>query len=782
VIWGRRGRRGSTRAALALLAAVLALALAVGVATAADGTEATTFGKDGIASQTLGIHFFETSFSALSARADGGLEAQRGKRLESYLADGAPDPAVASRPVPYGRRVFPIAGGGSLVLAGSGLTRVGPDGAADPSFGQAGTVRVPAATRAVAEMPSGKILVVGIEAVGPKIITVTITVKVLNADGSAGGGFSVPLPNFEVRTDVPEIVPTPDGGELVVGEGFLLELRADGSPNPAFGTGGLVKELPTQVGARVLPGGAIEAVGTDFEDSPGSSAIGVFRYTAAGAPDTAFGPGGVRRFDLGGTAEAGVASWGADGSVVVGGLVRSATPCPGENPCALPVLVGIDPAGELDRGFGQEGVLSLTALTTPQLKYEGTGVTALARRPDGSIVAAGGTPDGATAFLAAFSPQGALLPSFGEAGIVSVHQPEPASQQLVGLVPQPDGGFLAAGATDVGSEARPVLIRYAADGGLDRSFGDGAGFVVIGASRYAMGFAANAAGNVLVGLYGYRRSSLVLRSAADGAPVTSFGEGGSILLPSEVRVGALDLAGDGEATVLGRDQGGGSDKAVVLRYQPDGEPDRSFGARGELRLHLPNGDAVKGRAALLPGPGGRLLVGGGVGDRFAVADLLPDGRPDPRFGTRGWATASVGGTAKATTLRRIGSHIYLAGTVHDESGVRVVLMRFDADGRLDTGFGDDGLVSVLEPRSVVTEALLPTPRGVLVVVNQGAAPLLYFDRDGTVRPRPVPGHTGYTTNLRATASRGRLVLAWNSFSRSTRTYLPHLAVRPLTGP
>jgi uncharacterized delta-60 repeat protein len=568
----------------------------------------------------------------------------------------------------------------------------------------------------------------------------------------------------------------------VVGAGFLLELRADGSPNAAFGNDGLLIELPTLVGARVLGDGSVEAVGWAPEGSGSNADLAVMRYTAAGKPDSAFGPEGIRRFDLGGREEATVASWAGDGSVIVGGRAQSLGRCPEEGCEEVPLLAAFDPAGDLDPSFGQGGALKLTALAGAPLGHEALGVTALARRPDGSIVAAGGAaPNSSIAFLAAFSPGGALLPGFGEGGTVRVREPVPATQQLVGFAPLPDGGLLAAGTTDVGVENQPVLIRYAADGSLDPSFGDGTGYVLVGSARYAMGFAAAGSGQVLIGLYGYPRSSLVLRSAADGSPMTSFGADGSALLPSHVRVADLTLAADGEATVLGIEAGGAAEPGVLLRYRPDWKPDRHFGHGGQVPLRLPGGGAVTGRA-LLAGTGGRVIVAGGVGRRFAIVDLLPDGRPDPRFGSGGWATVSADGLAKSATLSRIGSHIYLAGTVNDRGRLRVVLMRFDADGRLDTKFGDRGRFTTPIPRPAPPNAIVPTRRGVVVVLDKGATPLLFFGHDGTVRPRAVPGHSGYATDLRATVSRGQLVLGWNAYSSATRSEVPHLARLPLRGP
>ncbi len=769
-----------------MIAAACALAAVVAVSVAADATETNTFGKDGIASQSLGIHFDETQFSSVVARADGGLVAQREDQVESYRPDGAPDPAAPPQRVSQYRRAFPLAGGKSLVLDESRLTRVNGDGSVDTSFG-GGSVKVAPEAHAAAELASGKILVVGIGSGGTHQILAWVTVELINPDGSIDravghdGKLVLSLTPYNEGKGALEIAPAEDGGALVSGGRFLLELRADGSPNPSFGGDGLVDDLPPLVGGRFLPDGSVAAVGWAPEGSGEDRDLAVLRYTAAGKPDPAFGPEGIRRFDLGGEEQAGVASWAADGSVVVGGRAEQHGPCPREEGCEeVPVLAAFDPAGNLDSAFGQGGVLKLTALAAAPATYRGGGVMALVRRPDGSFVAAGGAaPARTVAFLAAFSPEGALLSGFGEGGIVRVRQPVPAAQRLVGFAPLGNGKLLAAGTTDLGIDDRPVLIRYAADGSLDPSFGDGAGNVIVGRSRFAMGFAADGSGQVLMGLYAYPRSRLLRLSAADGAPVQSFGSDGSVLLPRRVRVAGLGFGRDGDAIVLGtHDIAGPAEPGVVLRFRPSGKPDRNFGRNGRLDLRLPSGGEVRGRA-LVAGSGGRILVGGKAGRRFAIASLLPDGRLDPRFGSGGWSLVRAGGAAKSLALSRAGSHIYLAGVAGDEERLHVVLMRFDDDGRLDRTFGNQGRLIASISNPAQPKAIVPTGGGALVVLNGGPRPLLFFARDGKVRRQPVAQHQQFVGNVRATVSRGQLILGWNAFSSAIRRNSYYLARRPL---
>ena len=785
-----RGRR----LALTLLMAASASAAIVAGSRAESKTESSTFGSDGVATQSLGTHYEETEISNLQPRSDGGLVLQRDSQAEAYLADGEPDAAVQAQRVSQYRRVFPLAGGKSLVLGGSGLTRINPDGGVDTSFGGDGTIEPPFDPEAAAELPSGKLILVSAETGGIHTFFANVIIGLLNPDGSVERGLgtkgvlTVSLPVAEENSYIPEIALAGDGGALVVGGGFLLELRADGTPNPSFGSQGLVSELPRLVGGRVLTDGSVEAVG--YASGAADGDLVVLRYTAAGKPDPTFGTNGIRSFDLGGEEVARVASWAADGSVVVGGSVRAPGSCASSDDCEEePILAAIDAKGNLDPGFGTGGVLRLTTLGGEPDWYPGGGVTALVRRPDGSIVAAGtGPPERTVAYLAFVSPTGVLLSGIGEGGIVRLRQPVPATQAAVGLARLANGKLLAAGTTDVGIEDSPVLIRYAADGSLDRRFGDGSGYVPAGEARFATGFAVNSSGQALIGTYGYPHSQLLLRRVANGAPVRSFGSDGVVHLPGRDWIEDLGFAADGGAIVAGTyDRNSTGEPGMILRFRPNGRLDRGFGHRGRVGLQLPNGKKVKAKA-LAAAPGGRILVGGLVGHRVAITRLLPDGRPDPRFGTGGWSLAPVAGDPRAVTISRAGSRIYLAGLVGLGERSRVVLMRLRQNGRLDRSFGRHGRLTAMISKPAWPSAIVPTRDGVLVVLGGGPRPLLTFGRDGKVR-RDWPGpHPRFLSDVRAAVSGGKLFLGWNGYSYATGSKafygrdVYHLARRPLNAP
>jgi uncharacterized delta-60 repeat protein len=426
----------TARARLALTSLLTACLLAAIVAIAgAAGPNVT---------ESLGVHYEPTGFGSLLARPDGSVVALQGKRIVSFGATGAAGTELAPELKPAEATLYPAAGGKTFVLSYQKLTRLNPDGSIDKSFGTEGTVQPPYSAGAVIELGSGKIAVVSTEVGGTHTVYASVSVEILNQDGSVdeGAGYSSPLDASGVSLggmiSVPEISPTPDGGALAVCQNFLLRLNADGSVDGSFGKGGVVDDLFGQVGGHVLPDGSVETVGMEY----GSAVYPVLRrYTSTGKPDSSFGPEGTRRFDFGaGHSVVNAVSWGTDGSVVVGGGLADREPCPAEGCAEAPTLTAFNAAGERETGFGEGGVLRLASLAGHYDGTESGGVTAIVRRPDGSIVAAGSAPPNATTgFLAALTPQGALLPGFGEGGLVRAADERPAELHLAGFAPLPGG-------------------------------------------------------------------------------------------------------------------------------------------------------------------------------------------------------------------------------------------------------------------------------------------------------------------------------------------------------
>jgi len=287
----------------------------------------------------------------------------------------------------------------------------------------------------------------------------------------------------------------PDGSlDATWGAGGVVTTRLNDDPaaTPKDSTGDVLVD-----GA-----GRITAIGTRSDPVIGTSQIALVRYNAAdGSLDPAFGTGGkafavARRF-----AEVGVSgAFQPDGKVLVTGTALDFPILTRARFRGTFVTVRFNPDGTPDAGFGGgRGVYHDFSASASQLVQLAIAVT-ITVQPDakilvGGLVARANVGGRATVHvaLARMNPDGSPDASFGRAGLV-----ETRSRQLAAIsqiLVLEDGRILCSGvsaANEAEAEAgrfSALLIQYGADGRLDRTFGRG-GRVVISPPAAASGAAA----------------------------------------------------------------------------------------------------------------------------------------------------------------------------------------------------------------------------------------------------------------------------------------------------
>jgi uncharacterized delta-60 repeat protein len=191
--------------------------------------------------------------------------------------------------------------------------------------------------------------------------------------------------------------------------------------------------------------------------------------------------------------------------------------------------------------------------------------------------------------------------------------------------------------------------------------------------------------------------------AGGGAATTVLGDGG------DARARALVRASDGSLVVAGYARDEGRYEMTVSRYTSAGVLDPTFGNAGVALIPLGSGSAAQANAALVQ-PDGKIVVGGAASDegqqKFAVVRLNPNGSLDTTFGSNGVVLTAVGGenstfdsVVNALLLQPDGSVVAVGTTaITVQVGVSqsmqsvVALARYTSAGSLDNGFGKAGLV------------------------------------------------------------------------------------------
>jgi uncharacterized delta-60 repeat protein len=389
-----------------------------------------------------------------------------------------------------------------------------------------------------------------------------------------------------------------------------------------------------------------------------------------------------------------------DGKIVAGGTRAGAgsTEDPAESPDFA--LARYQPNGRLDPSFGKGGRV------VTDFGSSSDSLLAIARQPDGKIVAAGAsTPRrGPTSFaLARYDSHGRLDPSFGKHGKVRVHF-GPHGSVAYALALQPDGKIVAAGLNEGDPHASWVVVRFKPDGSLDRSFGDaGAVTTVFGAANEAGAVTLDPNGKILVVGDSCEAEDpwtgcvlALARYEVDGSLDPAFGKGGkaTIQFPGfdDVTGEDVELRPDGKIVALAT---AGSDSTddfnfALARFNADGSLDSSFGTGGTAVSDFEPGSEDSEDIAwnLDLGPDGAIAVAGYSPLGFTVALYDPQGNLDPSFGGTGFVQTDLSDEGEARDVAIAGDGKIVAVGVVDES--RFVVVRYSRDGSLDPGFGKDG--------------------------------------------------------------------------------------------
>jgi uncharacterized delta-60 repeat protein len=711
--------------------------------------------------------------------------------------------------------------------AGGGIERLNPDGSVEASFGRPGAAgeSVEFVIEAILPLTSGRIAIAG-RVLGRSRESSGYEIGVALYDESGR-----PDPDFgtagivrlteEVGIEGDEFVglasgPSEDllvaidqkawkrGRPSINGSGSrIVALNLNGKLEPSFAAGGVFSSPDPLAAVEGMPDGAILLAGTRWgavlrgSRQARDSAVYLERLTPYGLPDTAFGEHrGRTTVDLGGSDVAHALLLRPDGSALIGGETTSSSPrCiiyEGSLCTETPALAGFTASGDLNRHFGQEGILRLGSLAYEfaefhrALPVEPLGVLFLRELPGGRVLAGGGTE--VDAFLAAIRDDGRLEHDFGDRGTVTWTNPRKSTTELGSMAIDRRGRIVVSGQTNAGGRAdgeSGAVFRFRAHGAVDRSFAGGQGYLEVqepvtpsGPPQPPAGISLDAHSRALVlGSSFQSGQSTVTRIGIDGRPDRSFGIDGIAPLPryASVDVGrrkvqlrlnlgvrlAIALPGGGSLVYAraGYDHGARLYPALI-RLTSRGKLDRSFGHRG-VRVIAGGAGGNFEASVMVVLSGGKTLLGGAIRSpgrsgysarTAALVQLRSDGSLDPSFGHGGVAATpsqrwgrvltslaldpggeiiAVGGTR--TKWRKDGPH-RLVGEILP------VIDRFSARGRLDRGFCRRVIRTPSGPRktSLSTAEQVILWRNHLLVSGQGVSGAFVYSPNGRFERRLIP--------------------------------------------
>ncbi len=345
------------------------------------------------------------------------------------------------------------------------------------------------------------------------------------------------------------------------------------------------------------------------------------------------------------------------------------------------------------------------------------GASATLIQPDGKIVIAGSLNNGSTTepYVARYNADGTLDPGFGPAGNgVFAFSIQPSNDGLYAMALQSDGKILVAGYAHNGLNNDFAVVRLNTNGTLDTSFdSDGIRLIdIAGGDDTARGIAVQSDGKIVVAgvaAVAGNNDFAVVRLNADGSLDTTFDTDGKVT--TAIGAGADEARGlaiqtGGKIVLAGYSHNGTNEDVALVRYNTDGSLDTSFDSDGKRTVAVGSGYDTANAVALQSD--GKIVVAGdslilGTPD-FTVMRFNADGSLDTSFDSDGIATTAVGGSSdysRALVIQSDG-RIVVVGESFNGSNNDIAVVRYNSDGSLDTTFDSDGKLTTAIGSSIDT--------------------------------------------------------------------------------
>ena len=508
----------------------------------------------------------------------------------------------------------------------------------------------------------------------------------------------------------------------------IVRYNADGTIDTSFGGGQVefqfrdssenyVNDVTIQADGKILVAGSVYAA-VNF-DTLNDYDFALARFNSDGTFDTSFDGDGKLTTSFGFNAKDSAQEivFQPDGKFIVGGSSGTAS-----GPSIAVARYNLD--GSLDANFGDAGKVTASIF--------GGSAASIELQADGKILAVGTgfTPQTTRPIIVRFKTSGALDQSFnpGTPGRVIIPQGETNTATAISV--QPDGKIIAAGTGSSTTYTDFTVSKTNADGTPDLTFGN-TGNVVTSVSDSIDGASAVAVqtdGKIVAAGYAGIPGSIgvaLVRYNRNGSLDTTFDMDGKLILPiSGISEAAYDVViqTDGKIVIAGFKENSSSTQNFFLaRFNPNGSLDTTFGTNGTVTTVVGSGgDFAK---SLVLQTDGKLIAVGtartGTNGDFAAVRYNADGSLDSTFGTNGKAIISIDNgndDANDAAIQSDGK-IVLAGTTLKTNEANFALVRLNANGSLDTSFGDAGKSVATRFGYTAAEALTIQPGGKIIVAG-----------------------------------------------------------------
>ncbi|WP_313808319.1 T9SS type A sorting domain-containing protein [Flavobacterium sp.] len=310
-----------------------------------------------------------------------------------------------------------------------------------------------------------------------------------------------------------------------------------------------------------------------------------------------------------------------------------------------------------------------------------------------------------------FSQFGVLDPSFGDNGkVTTVFGTE--NSLLYALAIQSDGKIIAGGTFGFEGLSRLAFSRYNLDGSLDVSFGTEGKSVItsfgIGLNLFSMVLQTD--GKIVVVCDTYnpllsRKEYYFARLNNDGSVDNSFGTQGLLAVPNGTFVSAIKsfaIHPDGKITAVGYTGDlSVSTEILVIQFNSDGSLNSSFGENGIQNIGFRVLDSATAIEILSDG---KILVAGnstgewddyyGYDYDFIIARFNANGTLDTAFGENGKTIVGIANKSEYLKYLKVQSDgkIMILGERNSEYPYIIEHVRFNSDGQPDTSFSSNGVV------------------------------------------------------------------------------------------